>query len=217
MVPQNTQKTMNSQNETIKLRSYDHFLVRWGGICAVLLFRIFSLPFKKIVFDNKLKTPISPNQKIVMVANHQKRLDPPAIFAKMRFKELYSYSPVKFLTWHRYYNSFLKPILYITGCFSTHHNAISGIDGSVYLIQHNYRVFIFPEGKRTIQAESNPRMGIVHILTRVPETRLILVRINWEPRTSWRKRPRITVCFADPPENLDKTDPQKIMAAVYSL
>jgi hypothetical protein len=145
-------------------------------------------------------------------------LDSPAIFSAVSIKQLYQFSPVKFMTWRRIYNSVAKPILYSTGCYSTHGKGKTGVFGAVTYAKQNYRSFIYPEGKRQRNAiRSKAYSGISEILSELPEARIILVYISWTKKKSIFSRASVTVTMTDAPKNIDKTNPDAIMDTIYEL
>lgn len=203
---------------TKKKHSFDWFFTRWGGNTAVCLIRFWAFFHRTTDYRIELSRPINPDEITVMASNHQTLLDPPAVFAALTFKNLLKISPVKFMTWHKYYNSVYKFPLYATGCFPSHGPGLTGVKGAVHFAQNSYRAFIFPEGKRTRPDKRNPAYpGISQILAQLPEARLILVHIDWEVRTTFWSRPKLLVHYVDAPEKLDRTNPDAIMNAIYDI
>lgn len=192
--------------------------IRWGGIIAVRIIRIWARIFRKTDYHIKLDRPINPLEITVLASNHQSLLDPPIIFSALSMSDLLKMSPVKFMTWHKYYNSIYKLPLYTTGCFPSHGDGKTGVGGAVFFAKNGYRSFIFPEGKRT---DPNNRgkiyPGISQILKELPDSRLILVHLDWEIRSSLFSRPKLMVHYSDAPQNLDRTNPESIMDAIYRL
>ncbi len=196
---------------------FDWHYTRWGGIIAVRSIKLWAFFARKTDYRIELDRPINPDEAIVMASNHQTLLDPPAVFAALKFRDLLKISPVKFMTWHKYYNSKYKLPLYTTGCYPSHGEGLTGVRGAVHFAQNGYRSFIFPEGKRTYQNNRGDAYpGISEILAKLPDARLILVHIDWEKRTSLFSRPKLLVHFFDAPINLDKSNPNAIMDAIYN-
>jgi len=163
---------------------------------------------------------LSHRQRYVIASNHQSLFDPFAIFTLFKWSHRNQLLPIKFMTipkvYHRWY---AKPVLYLLGCFPAHireHNYHTyGVEGAVKLLNYGYNICIFPEGTRTLRADSNPKPGIVQILQEQPYAKLILVHIEWTYKNFWQRHVKVTISL--PPDNLDKTDPKAIMDAVYAL
>ncbi|MDQ2973425.1 MAG: 1-acyl-sn-glycerol-3-phosphate acyltransferase [bacterium] len=158
------------------------------------------------------------SNRIVFASNHVSKLDPPVIFSALTIASLVHISPVKFMTWHKYYFSYFKPLLFSTGCFPTHNAPHSGVDGAIHYAKKSYRIFIFPEGKRNPERE-NPKVypGISLTLKGIPNARLFLVQIVYAKRKTYFKRPQISVKIAEADTKLDRENPKSIMDAIYEL
>lgn len=199
-------------------KSLDWYFTRWGGNFAVCLIRLWAFIARTTDYQIKLSRPINPSEITVMASNHQTLLDPPAVFAALKFKDLLKISPVKFMTWHKYYNSKYKFPLYATGCYPSHGPGLTGIKGGVYFAKNGYRSFIFPEGKRTKPEKRDKAFpGICEILKELPESRLILVHLDWEKRNKLLSRPKLMIHYEDASESLDRTNPDAIMDAIYAI
>lgn len=196
----------------------DYYFVRFGGITAVLCVKTYLFLTHKRNYRINLESGINNDEPTIIISNHQRLLDSPAIFSALSLKRLYQFSPVKFMTWRRIYNSVAKPILYTTGCYSTHGKGKTGVFGAVTFASQGYRSFIYPEGKRQ---KNNTRTkaygGIVEILEQLPNARIILVNINWTKKQSFLARNKLEVHMFEAPDNLKKSDPNAIMDAIYSV
>lgn len=199
------------------MSNFDWHYTRWGGIISVRFIKLWAFFARKTDYRIDLSRPLNSQDITVMASNHQTLMDPPAIFAALKFRDLLKISPVKFMTWHKYYNSVYKLALYTTGCYPSHGAGMTGVQGAVYYAKNGYRSFIFPEGKRTNpQNRGDAYRGISEILSQLPEARLILVHLDWEKRTKLFSRPKLLVHFFDAPDDLDKNNPNKIMDAIYN-
>jgi 1-acyl-sn-glycerol-3-phosphate acyltransferase len=193
----------------------DYYYVTFGGIVAVRLIKIWSKIHRKPNYIIEIDD-FDTSKETVMASNHQSLLDPPAIFASLKLKELVKLAPVKFMTYHKYYNSIFKLPLYTTGCYPSHGPGHTGVDGGVFFAENGYRSFVFPEGKRTkLGDEYKSYPGISSILEKIPDARLLLVFINWEKRKSFWSRPGLTVVIFEAPDSVDRSDPYAIMRAIY--
>lgn len=164
--------------------------------------------------------PLSRSKRYIVAANHQSQLDPFAIFIPVSFKQRSKFIPMKFMTLPRVYHKwYVKPLAYLAGCYPAHirerNHHTYGVSGTIKLLKQGYNICIFPEGRRTRQGETEPKNGIVRILQDYPDATLLLAHIQWSRgRFGGRK---CTVIMAEAPKNLDKTDPKKIMNAIYAL
>jgi hypothetical protein len=197
--------------------SIDYWLVRCGGIIAVRIMRRWASLHRKPTYKVSLSRPINSLEPTVIASNHQTMFDPPGVFSCLSLPELWRMSPVKFMTWHKYYNGRFKLPLYLTGCYPSHGDGLVGTDAATYYANNSYRSFIFPEGKRV---KNNNRTtayrGITAVLEQLENPRLILIHINWEKRTSFFSRPKLYVHMFDAPGAVDITDPNSIMDAIYN-
>ncbi len=200
-----------------KVSRLDWHYTRWGGVAAVLLIKIWIKIHRKPHYFVNLIRPIDQNEPTIIASNHQSLLDPPSIFSAFSFGALIKISPVKFMTYHKYYNSKYKPPLYTTGCFPTHGQGHTGVPGAVYFARNGYRSFVFPEGKRIKNNQRTPAYeGIVKILSEIPEARLILVHLDWDKRSSFFSRPDFSVIIHDASKDVDRSNADSIMDAIYS-
>jgi 1-acyl-sn-glycerol-3-phosphate acyltransferase len=196
----------------------DYYFVRFGGITAVLIIKTYLFITHKTNYTVNLHKEIDSSEPTIIISNHQRLLDSPAIFSALSLKQLYQFSPVKFMTWRRIYNSPAKPILYATGCYSTHGKGKTGVLGAVTFARQNYRSFIYPEGKRQKDGtRGKAYKGIVEILEQLPEARIILVYTNWTEKVTTFSKPQIQVKIFDAPDNINKTDANAIMDAIYAV
>lgn len=197
---------------------FDWYYTRYGGYIAVKIFWLWSKIFRKTKYIINVKQPINKDETVIFASNHMNHLDPPAIFSSFKHRPLFAMSPVKFMTTTRYYNSVFKPLLYTTGCYPHKGPGLSGVHGSIIFAAEGYRVFIFPEGKlNRSNSFTHAYDGIVRILDKLPDARLILVHIQWEKRTKLFSRPSLTINISDAPDSVDRTDSSKIMHAIYNL
>lgn len=137
------------------------------------------------------------NTRYLFVANHQSRLDPFAVFAALSYRQLKQITPTRFMTAGAIYYSALRPFLSLCGCYPTrkkNDSAYDTVEQSIHFLEHQQNVFIFPEGRRTLQAESQPRSGVKRIFdgTSIPIT-VILIHLEW---TIEKKHRSLKVVFS---------------------
>jgi len=197
--------------------SFDYWYVRFGGIIAVRVVRRWAKIHRKTNFRVSLSRPIQPDEPTIVASNHQAMLDPPAVFSSLSLPELWRMSPVKFMTWHKYYNGRFKLPMYTTGCYPSHGEGLTGTKAAIHYANNSYRSFIFPEGKRIKNNIRTPAYsGISTVLDGLESPRLILVRIDWEKRRTFFSRPKLYVHMFDAPDELDTANPDAIMDAIYN-
>ncbi len=200
------------------LSKLDWHYTRFGGVFVTICIKLWANIFRRTDFQINLSSPINTKSNIIVASNHQTLMDAPIIFSALTFRDLVKISPVKFMTWHKYYNSKFKLAMHFTGCFPSHGEGNTGVKGAIHFSENNYRVFIFPEGKRTKPNDRKPSYeGVVRIVDGVSMPRLLLAHIDWEKRKKLFSRPLVSVHWAEAPKTLDMTDPDKIMDEIYKL
>lgn len=170
--------------------------------------------------DYSRLTHLNQKTRYVIAANHQSMLDPFAIFAALP-KRLHSpLAPLKFMTnpsvYHKWY---LKPLMFSFGCYPAHtrqrNHHTYGVSGSVKLLDYGYNICIFPEGRRTLREESDPKPGVCKILQDYPDAKLLLAHLEWTTTKRGKKHFCVTVAAA--PDSLNLSNPKSIMEAIYAL
>lgn len=160
---------------------------------------------------------IDPDQQYVYVANHQSRLDPFAVFAVLPLRENLHVAPARFLVAKSIYYSYLFLFLKACGCYPTK-NFERTVAESVDLLRQGFSLFMFPEGRRTLRPESNPRPGASSIIqTASPELpfQVILIHIQWQKKSFGRRH--VTISHKLAPDSLLEGDAQTLMDAVYAV
>lgn len=161
-----------------------------------------------------------PTARYVIAANHQSLFDPFALFTVISPRVRRPLLPIKFMArptmYHKWY---LKPGMFALGCYPAHikHHAhhTYGVSGSVKLLQQGYNICIFPEGRRTLREDSDPKSGVVRILQQHPNAKLLLAHLEW--RRGKRGKKHLHIVVAPAPDVLNITDPKAIMNAIYAL
>lgn len=183
---------------------YKLLLVCWGGYRATL----------------RLPRDLARTKRYIIAANHQSQLDPFAIFAVFPSRQRAKLLPLKFMTipkvYHRWY---VKPFAYLLGCYPAHirerkHHTY-GVSGTIKLLRYGYNVCIFPEGRRTLQSESQPKNGIVRIMQEYPDATLLIAHLQWHLKRFGRRH--FTITLKPLPPHINKTDAKAIMDAIYAL
>lgn len=199
-----------------KPKFYEWHLIRFGGMLTVRMLWLWAKIFRTTNYRLDLSRPLDHKSPTVYASNHQTMLDSPAVFTALSVLQLHKAAPVKFMTWHKYYNTKYKPLLWLTGCYSSHGDGLTGLDAATEYALQGYGSFMYPEGKRTRPGTRNPAYpGISRLMERLPSARLVLVHIEWEPRSKRFSKPKLSVSMRDAPSTLDVYDPEAIMDAIY--
>jgi 1-acyl-sn-glycerol-3-phosphate acyltransferase len=120
----------------------------------------------------------------VIIANHQRVLDPFIIIGALPWKVAKEILPIKFMTWRTYFVLFL-PFAFSAGCYPTRsllaRNAYrAGVKGSIRALDKGFSVLVFPEGKRVqTYSQAEAKDGVVRILNGSNIDTALLVRIKW--------------------------------------
>lgn len=149
------------------------------------------------------------------MANHQSQLDPFSVFAGLSYRQMRDVGPTRFMTSGRKYYSWLFPLLFMCGCYPTRKKsdpAYDPVTQSIHYLKNGQNVFIFPEGKITLQSESQPRMGVKRIFdgTDIPFT-VVLIHLEWSHEG---KRRNLRVVFD---KTSEVTSPKSLMEQLYRL
>lgn len=163
-------------------------------MCQVT-FQLLLFCTAKLVFGFFTKRTIhSPSPKLkrrslIIVANHQRALDPFIIISALPFSIAAKLLPIGFMTANIFYDSALRPFCWLSGCFPARNpkgkHKIFGVEGSSTLLRHGFSIFIFPEGTRVKNGARGPaHTGVVRIHQSQPTTPLLLCHIT--RNTGWR-------------------------------
>lgn len=189
------------------------------GFCQISAARICRL-YLQINGGYTLRSsiPIDPSRRYLFVANHQSQLDPFSVFAALPFRSNINAAPVRFLTAKTVYYTPLLPLLKSFGCYPTRGHREQIIAESVGYLRDGYNVFIFPEGKRTTEKDSEPRRGVSDLIrsaTEQMDVTMVLVHIDWQ--LLGRGRKHVTISLKEAPKDLYKKDAVTIMKQLYRV
>ena len=190
-----------------------HFII---SLCQILTAVITKLWLKFFVDVNVTDPPrLRPHTRYIIAANHQSRLDPLVICAQFSFSQLWTIMPIRYMTAGAIYYSLLHPILKITGCYPTRKKKdylYKAVDQSIYYLSQGQSICMFPEGRRTLESESQPRGGIVRIVKTSPvPVEVIAVHIDW---STTRGKRAVRIRFA-PAHNTHSAN--ALMKQIYRL
>lgn len=205
---------------------YNRFLVRrllqHGFQFAILVVgKILLQPFTR-VDTYSVKPQNIENRPYIFVSNHRGSLDPFIIGCCLPVGTVFKITPVAFMTKNIFYDSPLRPFLWLAGAYAARSpkgkHKIYGVDGSVELLQNGFSMFIFPEGTRVRgNGRGQAHSGVVRIHSATPNIPIILCHIEYNKGIkSWLTGSRRTVKYRVI-KNPNYTDPEKVMDDVYAL
>lgn len=124
------------------------------------------------------------NQPYLIVGNHQRALDPFVIICGLPYKHALRLLPIGFMTANFFYDSFIRPLCWIAGCFPARNpkgkHTIFGVDGASILLNSGFSIFIFPEGKRMRDGSRGPaHHGVTRIHEQASNIPLLLCHIKY--------------------------------------
>ena len=139
----------------------------------------------------------------LIAANHRRMTDALIICGCLPFGIALRLLPFAFITADIYYDSWLRPVLWLAGCYparnlSGRHKSY-GIDASVGFLRHGWSMLIFPEGKRIRsgergaayagilkihQAAATVPVAICHIEYTGRQARVVLATLRQVPDTA---------------------------------
>lgn len=205
---------------------YPHFPVRrfaqHGFQFFILAFgKLFLQPFTR-VDASAVKPEIIKDQPYILVANHRRGPDPFIIGSGMAVKTVFKITPISFMTKNIFYDSPLRPFLWLSGGYAARSpkgkHKVYGVDGSVQLLQNGFSVFIFPEGTRIYkQPRGAAHSGIIRIHKAMPDIPFILAHIEYNKGLkAWLAGNRRVVKYGLV-EHPHYDDPEQVMDDVYAL
>ncbi len=155
------------------------------------------------------------DETYLFISNHQSQPDAFAVFSRFTYRQMRIVAPTRFMTAGGIYYSYLFPFLVLCGCYPTKkksHPDYDPVAQSIDYLHQGQNVYIFPEGRRTLQSESNPRSGVKRIYDGVHTPIIpILIHLEW---TLEGKRRNLRVVFkkGDTIES-----PESLMQEIYRL
>jgi 1-acyl-sn-glycerol-3-phosphate acyltransferase len=188
--------------------------IRIFQLFILLVIRIYYFGRVKVLVDGELKL----NTPVVVVANHAHRHDPFIVSCFLPLKTVLKVFPYGFMTANVYYYKMWRPVAFLAGCFPAKPKADSsppesyGVGAAVNLLNSYYSVVMFPEGRRT-DTPIKAKPGITKILHH-HKSSVLLCHISWQ-QTNRGKMAVLTIKQAD--RKVDTSDPDAIMASIYSL
>lgn len=127
------------------------FAIRSCSLTAhILLSNLFRILFR-IESETSIEILNLKVDRYLIVANHQRALDPCLIFASLPLSSFRILLPIRFFTANIYLKTWWQRMfLGSFGCFRAYSTdgKISGVKGGLYFSDKGQSLFIFPEGKR---------------------------------------------------------------------
>jgi len=154
-----------------------------------------------------VKPEFLKNQPYIIISNHRHWIDPFVICAALPVRSVFKITPVSFMTKNIFYDSLLKPLMWLAGAYPARNpngnHKLFGVDGSIQLLQNGFSMCIFPEGKCVFGAERVPaHTGVIRIHQAVPRIPFILCHIEYnngiKPWLTGRRRV-VRYCLVDAP------------------
>lgn len=145
--------------------------------------KIALQPFTRVE-AGAVKPEFVKNQPYILVSNHRHWIDPFIICSSMPVGTVFKITPVSFMTKNIFYDSILKPLMWLAGAYPARNpkgnHKLFGVDGSVRLLQNGFSMCIFPEGKCVFGSERVPaHTGIIRIHQAAPNIPFILCHIEY--------------------------------------
>jgi len=189
------------------------------SVSSIVATRIIT-SIVKIIGDVVLAAPyqFDANRTYLVLSNHQSRLDPFILYGSLGLQQNIACAPTKFLTAKSIYYGPLYLWLVSMGCYPTKNRRIT-VPETVDHLSRGYSVCLFPEGRRTLRSESNPKDGTRLILDEIKRKNLditiVLVHIEWErPYRLFRKA---TVRMQEAHPAIYTQDMPDIMRMIYEI
>src|SRR5262245_36445724 len=114
-------------------------------LLTLVIGKIIFLPVtKRKLFENSLSVDAS----YLILSNHKRSLDPFVIICGLPYRQAIKLLPIGFMTANFFYDSWLRPLCWLAGCFPARNpkgkHKIYGVEGSSILLQNGFSVFVFP-------------------------------------------------------------------------
>jgi 1-acyl-sn-glycerol-3-phosphate acyltransferase len=192
-------------------------------------FQLLVLLFSKIAlrpFTRADTTAVKPNSiqnsGYLIISNHRRAVDPFVVCGNLPFKTILKILPVGFMTHNIFYDSPLRPLLWLAGCYPAKNpkgkHETFGVEGSTRLLQRGYSICIFPEGTRVRnRSRGEARWGVIKIHEQAPEVALILAHIEYDSSLKAWLQGRHRVVRYKLIKNPEYKNPESIMDEIFAL
>lgn len=204
-------------NNHLKIRA---FLQHCFQFLILIVGKIALQPFTR-VYTSAVNPKLLKNQPYLIIANHRGWIDPFVISCCLPARTVFKITPVTYMTKNIFYDSPLRPLLWISGAYPARNpkgkHSLFGVDGSVQLLQNGFSVFIFPEGTRIKEGRGAAHSGVVRIHKATPNVPVILCHIEYNKGIkAWLTRRRRVVKYGVV-EHPNYDNPERIMDDVFAL
>jgi 1-acyl-sn-glycerol-3-phosphate acyltransferase len=190
-------------------------------VVILLVTKIAFQPFT-CVDRSAVKPRFIKDQPYILVANHRRGPDPFIIISGLAVSTVFKITPIGFMTKNIFYDSLLRPFLWLSGAYAARNpkgsHKIFGVDGSVTLLENGFSIFIFPEGTRIYDhGRGTPHSGIIRIHKAAPQVPFILAHIEYNKGLkAWLTGNRRVVKYGLV-EHPNYDSPEQVMDDVYAL
>lgn len=186
----------------------------------LIIGKIALQPFTR-VYTSAVNPKILKNQPYLIVSNHRGWIDPFVVSCCLPARTVFKITPVTYMTKNIFYDSLLRPLLWISGAYPARNpknkHSLYGVDGSVRLLQNGFSVFIFPEGTRIQWGRGEAHTGVIRIHKAVPSVPIMLCHIEYNKGIkAWLTGRRRVVKYGLV-EHPNYNDPERIMDDVFAL
>lgn len=194
-----------------------NFLIWLLTSIGLWLSRLLALFFARYKRSRTIKithTDIEPESVYVIASNHQSIIDPFMICQGFPGGVWNRFGTFRYFTANSLFRSWLlRHVIMVLGCFParSHPSLPYGLSYAVEQVEYGRTILIFPEGRRTIRAESPVRHG-VEVLARIPHLKIIPAHIEWTRHSYWRRTFKLGI---GKPFDASQMTAEQIMDRVY--
>src|ERR1700741_748010 len=119
------------------------YKVRHLRACQLLILSVGKLVFLPVTKRDVSLLEVAPERKhYIIVANHKRALDPFVIICGLPYKQVCQALPIAFMTSNFFYDSFIRPLCWLSGCFPARNpkgkHKVFGVEGSITLLRHGF-------------------------------------------------------------------------------
>lgn len=192
-------------------------------LCQLLILTIGKIIFLPVTKrDVSLIDSALLSKPHIIVANHRRSLDPFVTICGLPYRHTRKVLPIAFMTSNFFYDSFIRPLCWLAGCFPARNpknkHEIFGVDGSILLLKNGFSVFVFPEGKRMRDGTRGPaHTGVTRIHDAVPDVPILLCHMKYNNGLKALLMGRRFEIHYKIAEKTKYHDPETIMDELFAL
>ena len=198
------------------MRKNKYNIVQTGQLALWLMSRFLVVYVLKVEAE-RVEIKKTTRARIV-ISNHVSIFDPFMFVGLLSWKEMTYINPIRAIIAKEYYYSAILPLAYLAGCFPTKPLIRSvakyaGTEAAIRYGKNGSTIGIYPEGKRSPDAHTPAKYGVIKIIDGLDFPDIYLCNIV---RTGKNNRNyKVTIVQNNAIGTIK--DPQKIMHEVYSL